>query len=46
MGRYGYSLGLNFGVWKADSGKGVGWHGWVGYLIYMEFYVGDTYEIK
>lgn len=26
----------------ADSGRGMAWNGWVGYLIYMEFYVGDT----
>lgn len=26
----------------ADGGKGMVWNDWVGYLIYMEFYVGDT----
>jgi hypothetical protein len=44
--------GAGIEFWRFDSGKrereGIAWNGmgWVGYLIYMEFYVGEAYEIK
>lgn len=44
--------GAGIEFWRFDSGKrereGIAWNGMgsVGYLIYMEFYVGDAYEIK